>query len=72
MTFEESIVRLEEILKQLDGGKIDLETALTQYEEGITLLKNCHRILETARQKIEVLRSVNADGSPVTAPFTET
>ena len=69
MTFEESIIRLEEILKQLEGDKIDLATALTQYEEGTRLLKNCHVILEKTRQKIEVLRSINPDGSPVVEAF---
>ena len=69
MTFEESIIRLEEILKQLEGDKVDLATALSQYEEGIRLLKNCHEILESARQKIEVLRGIEADGTPVTEPL---
>jgi len=59
MTFEESIIRLEKILKLLEGDKIDLESALLQYEEGVRLLKNCHGILETARQKIEVLRETS-------------
>ena len=59
MTFEESIIRLEEILKLLEGDKIDLESALLQYEEGVGLLKNCHGILESARQKIEVLRETS-------------
>ena len=70
MTFEESIIRLEEILKLLEGDKVDLETALLQYEEGIRLLKNCHVILESARQKIEVLRGTNSDGSPIAEPLT--
>ena len=69
VTFEESILRLEEILKQLEGDKVDLATALSQYEEGIRLLKNCHGILETVRQKIEVLRDVRADGTPVVEDF---
>jgi len=69
MTFEESILRLEEILKQLEGDKVDLETALSQYEEGVRLLKNCHGILETAHQKIKVLRGTGADGSPVIEPL---
>ena len=68
-TFEESIRRLEEILKQLEGDKVDLESALSQYEEGVRLLKNCHGILESARQKIEVLRSVESNGVPVIEPF---
>ncbi|MCL2004554.1 MAG: exodeoxyribonuclease VII small subunit [Planctomycetaceae bacterium] len=60
MTFEESIIRLEEILKQLEGDKVDLATALSQYEEGVRLLKHCHGILESAQQKIEIL---HGDGS---------
>ena len=69
ITFEESIFRLEEILKQLEGDKVDLATALSQYEEGVRLLKNCHGILESARQKIEILRGVGADGTPVVEPL---
>jgi exodeoxyribonuclease VII small subunit len=65
MTFEESILRLEEILKQFEGDKLDLETALSRYEEGVRLLKNCHGILESARQKIEVLRGISANGTPI-------
>jgi len=68
-TFEESIIRLEEILKQLEGDKVDLATALSQYEEGVRLLKNCHGILESARQKIEVLRGVGEDGEPIVEPL---
>ncbi|MDR0327689.1 MAG: exodeoxyribonuclease VII small subunit [Planctomycetaceae bacterium] len=68
-TFEESILRLEEILKQLEGDKVDLATALSQYEEGVRLLKNCHGILESARQKIEILRGVEPDGTPIVEPL---
>ena len=67
-TFEQSIFRLENILKQLEGDNVDLATALSQYEEGVGLLKNCHEILESARQKIEVLREVGADGTAVVEP----
>ena len=69
MTFEESIIRLEEILKQLGEDKVDLATALSQYEAGVRLLKNCHGILESAQQKIEVLRSVSAEGTSTVEPF---
>ena len=60
MTFEESIIRLEAILKQLEGDKVDLATALSQYEEGVRILKHCHGILESAQQKIEVLQGNTA------------
>jgi exodeoxyribonuclease VII small subunit len=69
LTFEESILRLEEILNQLEGNKVDLETALSQYEQGVRLLKNCHGILESASQKIEILRNVGPEGTPVIEPL---
>ena len=69
MTFEESILRLEEILKQLEGDKADLGTSLLQYEEGVRLLKNCHGILESARQRIDTLRGIGADGTPLIVPL---
>jgi len=69
MTFEESIVRLEEILNQLEGNKVDLASALSLYEEGVRLLKNCHGILESARQKIEILREVDVEGTPIAEPL---
>jgi len=69
LTFEESILRLEEILNQLEGDKVDLETALSQYEEGVRLLKNCHGILETARQKIEILRNIGPEETPIIEPL---
>lgn len=63
-SFEESLVRLEEIVKQLDDGRTDLETALSRYEEGVGLLRFCHGILEKTQRKIEILRNVSEDGSP--------
>jgi len=70
-TFEESLIRLEEVLRQLDDGKTDLETALARYEEGVGLLKRCHEILETAQRKIEILRGESNDGSLNIEPVAE-
>ena len=70
-TFEESLVRLEEIVKRLDDGKTDLDAALAYYEEGVGLLKRCHGMLESAQRKIEVLRGMDEDGTPRTETVTE-
>ncbi len=69
--FEESLTRLESILKRLDDGKTSLEEALAQYEEGVRLLRHCHGFLETARRRIELLRGVAEDGSPILEPIAE-
>ncbi|MDR1962229.1 MAG: exodeoxyribonuclease VII small subunit [Planctomycetaceae bacterium] len=70
-TFEESLTRLEEILQQLDNGQLNLETALLQYEEGVHLLKYCHKIIESAQHKIEILRSGDDDDSIKIEPVDE-
>ncbi len=64
MTFEESILRLDEIVKILEGGTAPLEESLTLFEEGTRLIKNCGKILDSAEQKV-VRLSKGADGEPV-------
>ena len=64
-TFEESLIRLEDIVRQLDSGSMDIQTALVRYEEGVCLLKHCYTILESAQRKIEILRGTQPDGSPI-------
>ncbi len=71
MSFEDSLIRLEEIVKQLDDGRTDLETALARYEEGVSLLRKCHGILDGAQRKIEILRGVDENGEPVLEPVAE-
>lgn len=71
VTFEQSLARLEQIVQQLENGRVDLDAALTGYEEGIRLLRQCHSLLERAERKIELLSGVDADGKPVTAEFDD-
>jgi len=71
MSFESSLVRLDEIVKQIDDGRTDLETALARYEEGIALLRKSHGILDAAQRKIEMLRGTADDGTPILEPVAE-
>jgi exodeoxyribonuclease VII small subunit len=71
VTFEQSLMRLEQIVQQLENGRVDLDAALSGYEEGIRLLRQCHGLLERAERKIELLSGVDADGKPVTAEFDD-
>jgi len=65
LTFENAIKRLEEIVQQLNSGQLSLEDSLSQYEEGVHLIQFCHRILQGAERKIEILQQENADSEPV-------
>ncbi len=68
-TFEGSLAELQQIVQDLEDGKLGLEASLSRFEAGIGLLKSCYRILEEAEQKIEILTGVDAEGNPATAPF---
>ena len=53
--FEEALLRLEEIVGDLEGGELALEKALALFEEGVRLGKQCGSQLEDAEQKISLL-----------------
>ena len=39
--FEDAMTRLDEILKQLETGKLELEDSINRYKEGMELIKYC-------------------------------
>lgn len=53
--FEEAYGELERIIKALEGGETSLDESLEFYEKGVAALKTCHKILEQAEKKIEIL-----------------
>ncbi len=55
MKFEESLSRLEEIVRNLEEGEISLEESLPLFEEGIKLLTGLKDYLSVAETKIEKL-----------------
>ncbi len=71
LTFEQSLARLDEIVKALEKGDRPLEEALGLFEEGTGLIRSCGKVLDQAEQKIVTL-SRGPDGAPVETPFQET
>lgn len=67
-TFEQSVARLEEIVKALDNGDIALDDALRLFEEGVRLAGDCSRQLTDAQGKLEMLTK-KADGEMEAAPL---
>ena len=70
-TFEEALASLEQIVSSLEGGQLGLGEALEAYEAGIGQLKACHRHLQAAERRVELLSGIDADGNPVTEPFDD-
>ena len=55
VNFEESIDRLEEIVRRLEDGAVPLEESITLYEEGMRIGKTCRKILDAAELRIKKL-----------------
>lgn len=55
VTFEAALVRLEEIVQQLDQGDLALEEALALFEEGSKLRELCETKLAEAEATVEQL-----------------
>ena len=68
MNFEQSLKRLDEIVKSLEKGDVSLSDSMSLFEEGTALIKNCGKMLDEAEQKVVMLRK-GADGAPIELPF---
>ena len=66
--FEGAMDRLEEIVEQMESGKMMLEELIVRYEEGMKLVKICQDRLASAEQRIEIITRNNA-GKPVVKHF---
>uniref|UniRef100_A0A0Q9YMG3 Exodeoxyribonuclease 7 small subunit n=1 Tax=Candidatus Berkiella aquae TaxID=295108 RepID=A0A0Q9YMG3_9GAMM len=57
--FEGSIQKLESIVNKMETGELSLEDALTHFEQGIALAKQCQQALKEAEQRVQQLMSEN-------------
>jgi len=70
ISFENALLRLEEILKVLEKGSAPLDESLKMFEEGVTLVRLCNNKLDNAEQKIKILVK-NEDGNYDEQDFTK-
>ena len=70
MSFEQSLQRLDEIVRHLEKGDLPLSDSLALFEEGTGLLTSCSKMLESAEQKVVKLRK-GADRQPEELPFED-
>lgn len=55
LNLEEALDDLEQIVADLEDGKLTLEESLELFEKGVRLVRLCNSKLETAQQRIESL-----------------
>ena len=66
--FEKNLERLDGIVRELEDAELPLEKALQLYEEGMKLSEVCHKQLEEAEGKVEILTK-KTGGKVVAEPF---
>lgn len=71
MDFEKKLNRLEEIVTKMERGDLPLEDSLKMFEEGIQLSRDCHKQLDQAEQKVQILLEIDESGEAKTQPFDD-
>ena len=67
-SFEKNLERLDAVVHEMEDPDVPLERALLLYEEGMKLSEVCHKQLEEAEGRIEILMK-KAGGKVVAEPF---
>jgi len=68
-SFEKNLERLDAIVRQLEDADLPLEKALQLYEEGMKLSEICHKQLEEAEGRVEILMKQAGSPRRVAEPF---
>lgn len=54
-SFEQALAGLEAIVEAMENEQLPLEELVAQYEKGCRLLDRCESVLQSARQRIELI-----------------
>ncbi len=68
-TFEESLTELENLVRELEDGRLGLDESLARYEKGVGLIKRCSRQLRDAERRILLVSGLDENGRPILQPF---
>ncbi len=66
--FEQMMGELEQLVETLEKDKLDLEDAIATFERGMELSRECHKRLDQAERKVEILRT-RPNGTVKAEPF---
>lgn len=70
MTFEQSMQRLEQIVRAMERGDVALDESLKLFQEGTELVAGCGKLLDEAQLQIQKVMTAS-DGSPVLEDFDD-
>jgi exodeoxyribonuclease VII small subunit len=66
--FEYALTELQQVVEDLETGRLGLEDSLSRFEHGMSLLRSCYSRLNQAEQRVEILTSSDEENL-TTAPF---
>lgn len=67
-SFEQALEGLESIVEAMENEQLPLEDLVAYYEKGSRLMGRCETILESARERIELITLRNKDESELEKP----
>lgn len=70
LSFEEALVELENIVRELEGGRVKLDDAVKAYEKAVKLKQYCSEKLKEATLKVEKIE-IDKNGNIKTVPLDE-
>ncbi len=70
MTFEQSMQRLEQIVRTLERGEAQLDDSLKLFQEGTELVRACGKLLDDAELSVKMVLTA-PDGTPVLEDFRD-
>ncbi len=62
LNFEDTLSKLEDIIRQMEEGGQPLEKMLDQFEEGTKLVEQCRKALDQAELRVSVLMKEQSEG----------
>jgi exodeoxyribonuclease VII small subunit len=58
-SLETSLADITKVIEKMEHGELTLEQSLAEFERGITLIRQCQKMLAEAEQKVQILIQKN-------------
>lgn len=69
--FEAAIKELETLVEKLESGDLGLAESLSHFESGVRLSRQCHSLIDRARQTVEMLSDIEDEASATALPVSD-
>jgi exodeoxyribonuclease VII small subunit len=70
-SFEDAMLRLDEIVAGMEDGQLSLEEMISNYEDGVRLLKLCRQRIDGARRRVDLISADLEGGKATLTPFDD-